>query len=34
MKSALQKLLSAVAMAITYAALGYAFFFIFFRSQF
>jgi hypothetical protein len=34
MKTALQKLASFLAMAITYAVLGYAFFFVFFRSQF
>ena len=33
MKSAFKKLLSALAMAITYAALGYAFYFLFFASQ-
>jgi hypothetical protein len=34
MKSALQKTLSAVAMAITYAVLGYAFYWFFIVSQF
>jgi hypothetical protein len=34
MKSALQKLLSFLAIAIAYVALGFAFFFVFFASQF
>jgi hypothetical protein len=34
MKSALQKTLSFLAMAAIYAALGYAFYFLFFASQF
>jgi hypothetical protein len=33
-KTLRQKTLSAVAIALLYAALGYAFFFVFFRSQF
>jgi hypothetical protein len=33
-KTLRQKLASFLAMAITYAVLGYAFFFVFFRSQF
>jgi hypothetical protein len=34
MKSALQKLLSALAMAITYTVLGYAFYWFFIVTQF
>ena len=34
MKTAFKKLLSALAMAAIYAALGYAFYFLFFASQF
>jgi len=34
MKSALRKLASFLALCLTYAVLGYTFFFIFFRSQF
>lgn len=34
MKSALQKFASFLALCLTYAVLGYAFFFVFFRSQF
>jgi hypothetical protein len=34
MKSALQKILSAVAMAAIYAALGYAFYWFFIVTQF
>jgi hypothetical protein len=33
MKTALQKILSALATAAIYAALGYAFYFLFFASQ-
>ena len=33
-KTLRQKLLSLLFQSITYAALGYAFFFVFFRSQF